>query len=398
MTTTANQVTDAVTGARAHWLPVMAATLRAVRDLGLAGEAVDAAYAAAATRWPVEGAPADPAAWLIEEAAAHAAMHTGPPAEPMPMTWPASNDPIEDETNVLFLACHGAISPYMRAALTLRLACGVPVTDIAAMFGVAVPAMVSSLRRAKATISASDLPFPPTSPEDVAHALRNVDGVAAGLIASAYRPPVSRDRLSVDMLAVATALAERLHHLFPDDTETTATLAQAVLVRGWSGNDPDGTPASMLADDRDRWDRAVIDRAHELVIEALTAGGRGPGVLRASILSLLSRAATWAEVDWNEVLQLHEVLVCVDPSPGAALSRLFALAQVEGAKNALAEFTQLERAGAIAPCRHLYSTQAYLLEGVGRVREAGARRRQASRFAASPFDWDILAQRVLPAP
>lgn len=399
MTTIADQVAETVAIARADWAHAMAMTLRSTRDLGIAEECLDQAYATAVQDWAHAGIPADPIAWLAARAASCAdQVRASGRHGYLPLPWPPDAEDGLDEIRLVFLACHPDISPYMRAALTLRLVCGVPVTDVAALFGVSETAMTASLRRAKVTISESHRHFPGDG-ADYSRQLGNVLRVASGLVAVAHHPPVEPDRLSVDLLAEATGLTARLHRLFPHDPETLATVALAQLVAAWGDPvTPTTAAVPLLEEDRGRWDRAAVDRAHELVIEALTAGGRGPQVLRAAILSLLSRPEHWSDVDWNEILQLHEVLVCVDATPGAALSRLFAFAQIEGAQAALTELTQLERAGSIPACRHLYSTKAELLRLAGRDQEAMSRRLQAERYPATPYDWDLLAQRMLPTP
>lgn len=399
MTTTADQVTEPVAAARADWASALAITLRATRDLGIAEECLERAYATAAQEWERDGIPEDPAAWLASHALSCAdEVRCSGRHGSLPLPWPADGEDGLDEVRLVFLACHPDVSPYMRAALTLRLVCGVPVPDVAALFGVSASAMSSSLRRAKVAISESRRLFPGDG-DEYGRQLGNVLTVASGLVAAAYYPPVEPDRLSVNLRAEAEALTMRLHRLFPHDPETSATVAMARLVEAWGEPvSPTAAATPLAEEDRTTWDRSAVERAHELVLEALTAGGRGQQVLRAAILSLLSRPEQWSDVDWDEILQLHEVLVCVDSSPGAALSRLFALAQVEGAQVALTELAQMERVGTIPQCRHFYSTKAELLRVAGRDHEAMSRRLQAERYPATPYDWDLLAQRMLPSP
>ena len=399
MTTIADQVTESVAAARSDWARAMAITLRATKDLGIAEECLERAYSLATEEWSRDGVPADPVSWLTERASSCAdVVRASGRHGSLPLPWPADGEDGLDETRLVFLACHPDVSPYMRAALTLRIVCGVPVADIAALFGVSESAMASSLRRAKVTISESRRIFPGDG-DDYARQVGDVLTVATGLVAAAYYPPVEPDRISVDLRAEAEGLTVRLHRLFPHDPETSATVALARLVEAWGDPvSPTAADTPLAEEDRTTWDRRAIERAHELVMEALTAGGRGRQVLRAAILSLLSRPEEWSGVDWDEILQLHEVLVCVDPSPGAALSRLIALAQVEGAQVALTELVQMERVGTIPQCRHFYSTKAELLRLAGRDHEAMSRRLQAERYPATPYDWDLLAQRMLPAP
>jgi len=394
MTTIADHVTESVAAAHAGWAQVMAMTLRATGDLGVAEDCLDYAYAAASEQWLTQGVPDDPIAWLAQAARGYVTRDRSG-RSPRSLPWPATADDL-DEVRLIFLSSHPDVSPYMRAALTLRLVCGVPVADIAALFGVSPTAMTSSLRRAKTTIAESRRQVPGDG-ADYAHQLGDVLTVTSGLVAAAHFPPVEPQRLSVDLLAETTTLSRRLHRLFPHDPETSATVALALLVQAWGEPVAPSTGVPLAEEDRANWDRAAIDRAHDLVLEALQSGGRGRQVLRAAILSLLTRPEQWSDVDWDEILQLHEVLVCVDPSPGAALSRLFALAQVEGAQVALTELTHQERLGTIPQCRHFFATKAELLRMAGRDQEALTWQRQAERHPATPYDWDLLAQRMLPS-
>lgn len=398
MTTIADQVQKSVASARGDWSRAMAIFLRSTRDLGVAGKALEQAYVQAAEEWLAHPLPADPAQWLAARAIDVAGtLRDAGGVRSLEVPWPPTGDSTLDEVRLIFLAAHPDVSPFMRAALTLRLVSGVPVEDIAAMFGVSPSAMTSSLRRAKATISESRRQFPGDG-KDFSMQLGEVLTVASGLIAAAYRPPVDAHRLSMDPRFVVTALTTRLKALFPHDPETAATVALAQLVDAWGEPAPGSGIEALAQEDRSQWDRAAISRAHELVMQALTAGGRGRQVLRASILSLFSRPDAWSDVDWNEILQLHEVLVCVDPSPGAALSRIFALAQVEGVQAALSDLSHLERTGSIPDSRYYFSTKAELLHMAGREQEAQARRKQAERYPVTPYDWDLLSLRMLPMP
>lgn len=405
------------TVAAAHhqeWTRVMAATVRTVRDLDLAQECVQEAYAEALEQWPAAGVPDNPGAWLTTTArrrALDAVRRESTLRGKLPLLlWPDDSSPAaaeqadtrvadEDEATVLdeqlrliFLCCHPALAPESRHALTLRLVCGVSTADIAQAFLVPTATMAARLTRAKRKIAVSRIPCAVPDQARLPGRLDDVLDVISVLLATGHAPPTGETGQRVDLVDDALRLAETVHALLPHQSEATGALAQALLVtaRSSTRTDDAGRPVPLREQDRSRWDRARLDRAHDLVVGAMSTGGHGPFVLRAAIMALLSRPQRWGDVDWAEVVQLYDALLRVDPSPVVALNRAVALAEVDGPQVALAVVERLAAGGTLPDYRYLHATRAELLRRIGRPewREAAE---QAVALAHNEAEREVLA-------
>lgn len=356
---------------RREWAVVLAATIRVTRDLDLAEECVQDAYAAALHDWARDGVPTRPGAWLTT-AARHNALDMGRRArtlrsklhllvEPAEVATPVRDDPLR----LLFLCCHPALARESQVALTLRLACGVPTPDVAAAFLVREATMAARLTRAKKKIVAAGIPF--RLPVDRTARLDAVLTVLHLLFTTGHTAPSGPELTRTDPAAEAIHLTRMLRELLPDDREVRGLLALCLAnhARRATRTAPDGSLLRLSEQDRSAWDHALIAEADELVVGALRGGRPGRFALQAAIATLHATAPDYAGTDWPQILVLYDELLRVWPSPVVALNRAVAVGMVDGPADALAEVTALEQDGRLAGYHYLPAVKADLLTRLG---------------------------------
>lgn len=363
---------------------VVAALAAGMRDLDAAK---DAFAEAAAACLALPEAPRDPAAWLFV-AAKRRALDTirrargevrkaDALAEISEMAAILSlPEPIPDERlRLLFICCHPALGPEARAALALKIICGLPTDRIAQLFVVSEPAMLQRITRAKAKVREAGIAFElpprrewPARLEAVLLALE-LAFTAAYADAGGEISATLEDDLGQEVERLALLVAE----LLPDEPEALGFAALVLLARSRAGArlDAQGAMVPLSQQDATRWDYARIEKARVLMDRAARAGLSGPCQVMAAIQLTHARRAFDGVVDWAAVLRLYDVLVVLRPTPMVALSRALALAQVEGAEAGLAALEALptER---LALARPWHAARADLLLRAGRAAEARA--------------------------
>jgi RNA polymerase sigma-70 factor (ECF subfamily) len=385
---------------RDEWARVVATLARRFGDLDVAEEAAAEAFAVAVERWPADGVPPNPGAWLTTAAGnkaldrvrregrradkqkqAHMLSHqlSGPP------------DPtgaVEDERlRLLFTCAHPALPMESRVALTLRMVGGLTVPEIARAFLVQETTMAQRITRAKAKIKAAGIPYRVPEAADLP---ARVDGVLAvvylvfneGYLAgSADAAPVR-----ADLTGEAIRLARLVRELLPADGEVAGLLALMLLTeaRRTARVSATGELVTLDRQDRGAWDRGLIAEGHALVRERL-ASGEAPGRYQvlAAINAVHTDAADARDTDWSQVAALYDQLVRLDPSPVVALNRAIAIAELDGPHVALALVDEL--AAPLASYHAFHATRADLLRRLGRsddAREAYDRAIHLTRNAA----------------
>jgi RNA polymerase sigma-70 factor (ECF subfamily) len=363
---------------------VVAALAAQLRDL----DAAEEAFAAAAERaLTLPGPPRDMAAWLFvaakrraldairksaaEERGSEALAQVSDMAEIL-----ALPDPIPDERlRLLFICCHPAIAAEARAALALKVICGLPVSAIARLFVVSEPTMFQRLTRAKAKVREAGIAFelPPRQhwPERLGAVLLALELAFTAAYADAG------GELSADIGENLGAEVERLAllvaELLPQEPEALGLAALVLLARSRAGArvDEDGAMVPLSQQDVTRWDLARVDRARALMAAAAKVARSGPCQVMAAIQLTHTRRAFNGVVDWGAVLRLYDVLLALRPSPMVALSRALALAQTHGAEAGLAVLDALP-AERLAFARPWHVARADLLAKAGRTGEAAA--------------------------
>jgi RNA polymerase sigma-70 factor (ECF subfamily) len=405
------EVDAAVTEAHRHgWASVLAATVRTARDLELAEECVQEAYAAALASWPDAGIPGNPVAWLITAARRRAIdavrreqtfraklpLLVEPeetmdePAEPAP-------DPVPDERlRLIFMCCHPALARDAQPALTLRLVCGVPAAEIARVFLVPEPTMNARLTRAKKKIAVARIPFRVPEAAELPDRLRGVLDVIYLLFTTGHTAPAGPALVRADLVDQALHLARTVRELMPDEREVRGLLALLLVTdaRRLTRVDAEGRLLRLEEQDRSRWDRAAIAEADQLIMDGLRGGRPGRYVLQAAIAALYAQAPTYEQTDWPQIVTLYDALIAVWPSPVAAVNRTVAVAQVSGPGPALVQLEELEKDDRLARYQYLPAVKADLLRRLGRTAEAAAAYRRALELTGNEAERQFLTERL----
>ncbi|GAA1430342.1 sigma-70 family RNA polymerase sigma factor [Microlunatus lacustris] len=398
-----------------EWAFVVAATVRVVRDLDLAEECVQEAYAAALRTWAGEGIPANPAAWLtttarrrgIDAIRREQTLHAKLPllVEPaaavddVALDQPVDSYPaLQDERlRLVFLCCHPALAHEAQVALTLRLVCGLSTPDIARAFLVAETTMAARLTRAKKKIVGSRIAFRLPQAGELPARLEGVLGVVHLLFTTGHTAPSGPTLVRTDLVEAALQLARILRELMPDEPEVSGLLALLLATNARSATRVDGEGRPLRLEDQDRtlWDRPTIAEAHQLVMEALPDRRAGRYVLQAAIACQHAGALTPATTDWPQILALYDALLALWPSPVVALNRAVALAEVAGPATALSEVEALDRSGRLDGYHYLLAVRADLLHRLGRGSEAVDAYRQALELTGNDAERRFIEHRMV---
>ncbi len=366
-------------------------------DFDLAEEATQEAFAIAAERWPRDGAPADPGAWLVTTARNRAIDRIRRDrtlaAKTRLLDAPEAVEDTVDETTfpderleLLFTCCHPALATDAQVALTLRTLGGLTTADIARAFLVPEATMAQRLVRAKRKIKAAGIPFRVPPAHLLPDRLAAVLAVVYLIFNEGYSAPPTRGELAAEALWLGRALAE----LTPDEPEVHGLLAMMLLHdarREARYTPPPAHELVLLADqDRSRWDAAQIAAGRAVLDRALALHGRGPYVLQAAIASLHAAEPR----DWPQIAALYGELVRLTDSPVVELSRAVAMAEADGPEAALEIVDGLD----LDDYRYLHSTRGELLRRLGRIAEAREAYGRALELAHDPAERRLLERRL----
>src|SRR5215216_6311510 len=388
-----------------EWARVIAALTRRFGDLDIAEEAAAEAFAAAIERWPADGVPPNPGAWLTTTAnrkaidrirrenkrgdkQKEAQLVYDDPAEP-----PGAID--DERLRLIFTCCHPALAMETRVALTLRMVGGLTVAEIARAFLVQETTMGRRITRAKAKIKAARIPYRVPSAEDLPARVSGVLAVLFLVFNEGYLATgPDTDPVRHDLTAEAIRLTRLVRALLPDDGEAAGLLALMLLIeaRRPARVSAGGELVALDEQDRGAWDAALIAEGHRLVRERLAAGV-APG--RYQILAAINAVHTCArdvrDTDWSQVVALYDQLVRLDPSPIIALNRAVAVAELDGPEVALAAVDRLE--DKLAGYHAYHATRADLLRRLGRTQQARAAYDKAIELAGNTAETAYLTRR-----
>jgi RNA polymerase sigma-70 factor (ECF subfamily) len=378
---------------RDEWGRVLATLIGFLGDFDLAEEAAQEAFTTAADRWPREGMPSNPRAWLMTTARNRAtdrirrdralATKVRLLAAEERLEAPMNGTTFPDERlELIFTCCHPALATEAQVALTLRTLGGLSTDEIARAFLVSEPTMAQRLVRAKRKIKAARIPFrvPPS------HLLRErLDAVLAVVYLIFNEGYGGRDELAAEAIWLGRALTE----LLPEDPEVRGLLAMMLLHD--SRRDAryrDGELVLLADQDRSRWVTAEIADGRAELETALSVGGRGPYVLQAAIASLHAEQPC----DWARIADLYAELGSLTASPIVELNRAIAIAETDGPEAGLRLVDGLGLG--LGDFRYLHSTRAELLRRLGRLDEARAAYRQAKKLTDDGAERRFLERRL----
>ena len=380
----------------------IATLVRVLGDIDLAEDAVQEAFASAAQRWPVDGLPPNPGAWITTTARNRAidrirreASREHRETEATAMATP--NEPLDvgplpdDQLRLIFTCCHPALSDEAHIALTLRLIAGLQTPEIAAAFLVPEATMAQRIVRAKKKIKATNLPYRVPDAAELPERIRSVLAVLYLIFTEGHRSSSATDLVREDLCAEAIRLARLVCDLMPEEPEAVGLLALLLLTdsRRATRVDDDGVLVPLPDQDRTRWDRAEIAEGHELVRRCLRRNKPGPYQVQAAIAAVHTDASTAAATDWVQILALYDQLVPFAPTPVVQLNRAVAVAEVRGPAEALQEVEILDL-DAYVP---FHAVRADLLRRVGRNAEAAEAYDQAIALSRADPERRFLVRR-----
>ena len=392
---------------RDHWARAVGALWRRFGDPDVAEEAVQEAFTRAAARWPVEGVPAEPAAWLITTAgnvAVDRIRRDRTLAEKLPQLELPGSEPApeiadehlpDDRLELIFACCHPALATEARVALTLRLAGGLSTPEIARAFLVAEPVMAQRLVRAKRRLRVAGIGLRESSEPVVPERIDQVAAVLYLIFNEGYNASSGEEPVRHELCEEAIRLARVLASLLPGEPEPAGLLALMLFhhSRAAARHGDDGMPVLLDDQDRSLWDPDVIEQGEAALRDAAGAGWVGIYCLQAAIAREHVRAAAAADTDWPAIVALYDDLVAVAPSPVVDLNRAVAVSMSEGPGEGLVLVDRLADDPALAAYHLLPAARADMLRRLGRDAEALAEYRRALELAPGTADRAFLTRR-----
>jgi RNA polymerase sigma factor (sigma-70 family) len=393
---------------RREWAFVLAATVRVTRDLDVAQECVQDAYAKALHDWPSSGIPAKPGAWLTtvarrraldllrRDAVLRRALPLlveddveQPPAEP--------SDAIpDDRLRLICTCCHPALAPEAQVALTLRLICDLSTADVARAFLVSESTMAARITRAKKKIAAARIPYRVPSAAELPERVESILAVIHLVFTTGHTAPAGADLVRRDLVERALDLARMVRALLPGNADAAGLLALILLTdaRRATRVADDGRLLRLAEQDRSAWDRTAITEGVALVHEALRSRPPGRYALQAAIAAVHAEAPSWDLTDWGEIVALYDVLAQIWPSPVVALNRAVAIGFARGAAAGLAELDQLGAEPQLAGYGYLPAARADFLQQLGQASAAHLAYEEAILLTENVVERQFLLDRL----
>jgi RNA polymerase sigma-70 factor (ECF subfamily) len=399
-------------------------------DLDTAEDAVQEACALALVKWPAEGVPANPRAWLAGVAkhkaldrarrearrAEKEAAAVSDPAAGSPGTgdapWPAELSlaggaqpgdlaaadarAADDELGLIFMCCHPALDPAARIALTLRSVCGLDTRSIAAAFVVPEPTVAQRIVRAKRKIRQAGIRMRVPDSDELSGRLTAALRVVYLVYTQGHLAPAGPDLIRGELCDQSMRLARALTELLPGEPEAAGLLALLLLTdaRRDARTSASGELVLLADQDRARWDRAKIAEGERLLESALRAGRPGPYQLHAAIAACHSCAASPDQTDWREIAALYGELIRYEPTAVVEANRAVAVAMSEGPAAGLVILDALGGNARITGWPQFHIARAELLTRVGRRADAAQAYRAALRRPMSAPQRDFIETRL----
>ena len=391
---------------------VLATLIRLLGDFDLAEEALHDAFAAAVERWPVEGLPANPRAWLVStgrfkaidrlrrrarfDTASIALAHWSAALESSTSEVDIEdNDVADDRLRLIFTCCHPALSPDAQVALTLREVCGLTTEEIAHAFLTPAPTLAQRIVRAKGKIRDAKIPYEIPSRTDLPERLDSVLHVVYLVFNEGYSASSGESLTRADLSGEAIRLGRLIVELLPEP-EALGLLALMILhdARRTARSSPGGELILLEEQDRSLWDRERIAEGCALVERALRSRRFGLYTLQAAIAAVHAEAPTAAATDWSQIVGLYDVLMRTEPSPVVELNRAAAVAMRDGPEAGLELIDAILASGKLAGYHLAYGARADLCRRLGRRDDAIAAYERALELAVQEPERRFLERRL----
>ncbi len=368
------------------------------------------AFVVALERWPAEGVPDNPGAWITQVARNRAIDRLRRAgvlrdkvaalgrlealrAEPEPGPGELAGGIEDDRLRLIFTCCHPALAIESRVALTLRSLGGLTTAEIARAFLTGESAMAQRLVRAKRKIAANRIPYEVPGAEQMPERLPAVLATLYLVFNEGYLASSSEELVRVELSEEAIRLARVLVAMLPREPEARGLLALMLLTDARREARLDERGEAVLLEDQDRslWDRERIAEGVELSHEAAGGGPGGPYTLQARIAAVHAEAASAAETDWARIARLYAWHMEIAPSPVIELNRAVAVAMSEGPERGLELVDAIEGLDGYQP---LHAARADLLRRLGRLGEAAGSYRLALELTANPVERRYIERRL----
>jgi RNA polymerase sigma-70 factor (ECF subfamily) len=390
---------------------ILATLIRLLGDFDLAEEMLQEAYAVALQKWPSEGTPANPRAWLISTAR-HKAIDRlrrnqrfERKAEEISKTSESAAPPesdreeemlADDRLRLIFTCCHPSLPIEARVALTLRTVCGITTEEISRAFLVPVATMAQRLVRAKGKIREAGIPYRVPAPEELRDRMDGVLLVVYLIFNEGYLASGGDALIRRELCAEAIRLGRVLCGLLPQQVEAQALLGLMLLhdSRRDTRVSMDGELILLEEQDRSLWHREQIREGTEFVESALRRGAAGEYALQAAIAALHANAKTAADTDWPQIAAWYDALLRTNESPVIEVNRAVAVAMARSVEEGLALLDELESREELKEFHLLPAARADLLRRLGQMDEAAQAYRRALTLAANDTEQRFLRRRL----
>jgi RNA polymerase sigma-70 factor (ECF subfamily) len=399
---------------------LIAGIARVTRDIGIAEELAQDALVAALERWPEEGIPEKPAAWLMTAAKRRAIdslrrgrmleQKHGEIARELEFQQQrlgeamdqALDQVIDDDVlRLIFTACHPVLTVEGRIALTLRLIGGLTTAEIARAFLVPEKTMGQRIFRAKRTLAEAHVPFEIPRGDELRRRLESVLSVVYLIFNEGYTATSGNTWMREELCDDALRLGRILASLLPGESEVHGLLALMELQasRTAARKGQDGKAVLLPEQDRSRWDHVQIQRGMAALHAAqMLGGGAGSYTLQAAIVACHARARTAADTDWERIVLLYDALLQIRPSPVVGLNRAVAVGMAQGPNAGLAALDALDPDPALTGYHLLPSVRGDLLLKLGRFTEAREEIQRAIAMTENKREQELLSEKLKQIP
>jgi RNA polymerase sigma factor (sigma-70 family) len=402
---------------RIEWARLVAGLARFVRgDLGTAEELAQDALVAALERWPGDGIPREPGAWLMQVAKNRAlkridrqtrwakkeaeitdVMEDRQERAASAIEQAADDDVGDDLLRLVFASCHPSLSAESRIALTLRVACGLTTEEIACAFVIPEATAAQRIVRAKKALAESGAAFEVPRGQERRERLTSVLEVVYFVFNEGYVATAGDDWMRPDLCEDALRLGRILAELVPNEAEVHGLVALMEIQASRIGARtlPDGTPIPLFEQNRARWDRFLIERGF-MALKRGVALGQAPReyLLQAGIAACHARARTSEDTDWQRIVAIYDQLAATMPSPIVELNRAVAISFADGPATGLAIVDELANLPALEGLHLVPAVRADFLSRLGRSDEARAELERAATLTKNERERALLLKRA----